>query len=76
MTTLLWILASGVLMSLIALVGSVTLAPRPATSRELVLPLVALATGSLLGGAVFPRRVVGFVTFLALLLGVRLALQP
>ncbi|MBN2489806.1 MAG: ZIP family metal transporter [Planctomycetes bacterium] len=53
MTTLLWIVASGMLMSAIALVGSLTLLLRPATLDRLIMPLVALAAGSLLGGAFF-----------------------
>jgi zinc and cadmium transporter len=53
MTTLTWIVAAGVLMCALALVGTVTLLlPRQAFDR-LVLPLVALAAGSLLGGALF-----------------------
>jgi zinc and cadmium transporter len=51
MPTLLWILASGLLMAAIALVGSLTLLLSEATLRRIVLPLVALAAGSLLGGA-------------------------
>lgn len=50
---LLWIVAGGVLMSAIALVGSLTtLLSRPALER-LQGPLVALAAGSMLGGAFF-----------------------
>lgn len=40
-------------MSVIALVGSVTLVLREATLKKLLLPLVALAAGTLLGGALF-----------------------
>jgi zinc and cadmium transporter len=40
-------------MGVIALVGSVTLLLKPATSQRLLLPLVALAAGSLIGGAMF-----------------------
>ena len=40
-------------MSAIALVGSVTLVLREATLKKLLLPLVALAAGTLLGGAFF-----------------------
>jgi zinc and cadmium transporter len=48
-----WIVASGVAMSAIALVGSVTLLlPEPAL-RRIILPLVAFAAGSLIGGAFF-----------------------
>ncbi len=51
--TLTWIVVAGVLMCALALVGALTLLlPRPAFDR-LVLPLVALAAGSLLGGALF-----------------------
>ncbi|MBN2576700.1 MAG: ZIP family metal transporter [Deltaproteobacteria bacterium] len=53
MTTFLWILSGGVLMTLIALVGSVTLVLREATLKRLLLPLVAFAAGSLIGGALF-----------------------
>lgn len=51
MTTLLWIIVSGLAMSCIALVGSVTLVLKEATLQRLLLPLVALAAGSLVGGA-------------------------
>jgi zinc and cadmium transporter len=51
--TLAWIVVFGTAMSLISLVGGVTiLLPEPALPR-LVMPLVALAAGSLLGGAFF-----------------------
>lgn len=53
MTTFVWILSSGLLMSVIALVGSVTLVLQEATLKKLLLPLVALAAGTLLGGALF-----------------------
>ena len=53
METLWWIVGSGLLMSAIALVGSVTLLLRESTLRRLLLPLVAFAAGSLLGGAFF-----------------------
>jgi zinc and cadmium transporter len=53
MTTFLWIFFSGILMSAIALVGSVTLTLREETLKKLLLPLVALAAGTLLGGALF-----------------------
>jgi zinc and cadmium transporter len=52
-TTFAWIFLSGLLMSGIALVGSVTLLLRPATLDRVVSPLVAFAAGSLLGGAFF-----------------------
>jgi zinc and cadmium transporter len=50
---LLWIVAGGVLMTLIAMVGSVTLLLEERTLKLLLLPLVALAAGSLIGGAFF-----------------------
>lgn len=53
MSTLAWIVAGGVLMSAIAMVGSVTLFLRPETLNRLLLPLVAFAAGSLIGGAFF-----------------------
>ena len=49
----LWILAGGVAMSAIALVGSVTLLLPEAALEFLILPLVAFAAGSLIGGAFF-----------------------
>jgi len=53
MTTFSWIFLSGLLMSAIALVGSLTLLLRPTTLDRVVMPLVAFAAGSLLGGAFF-----------------------
>jgi zinc and cadmium transporter len=53
MNNVFWIFASGVLMSAIALVGSVTLFLRRETLERVVTPLVAFAAGSLLGGAFF-----------------------
>ena len=53
MSTLAWIILSGVLMSAIAMVGSITLVLKPATLNRLLLPLVAFAAGSLIGGAFF-----------------------
>lgn len=53
MNALPWIVGSGLLMSAIALVGSITLVLPEATLRRILLPLVALAAGSLLGGAFF-----------------------
>jgi len=53
MTTYLWILLGGVAMSALALVGSLTLVMREATLQQLLLPLVAFAAGSLIGGALF-----------------------
>lgn len=48
-----WIFLGGVLMSAIALVGSVTLLLGAATLERVITPLVAFAAGSLLGGAFF-----------------------
>jgi len=48
-----WIFLGGVLMSAIALVGSVTLLLTEATLNRIIMPLVAFAAGSLLGGAFF-----------------------
>jgi zinc and cadmium transporter len=53
MSTFLWIFVSGMVMSSIALIGSVTLILREETLKKLLLPLVALAAGTLLGGALF-----------------------
>lgn len=53
MTTFWWILVSGLLMSAIALVGSLTLLLKSTTLDRIVLPLVAFAAGSLLGSAFF-----------------------
>ncbi len=53
METLIWIVGSSILMSLIALVGSVTLILRESTLNKIILPLVAFAAGSLIGGAFF-----------------------
>jgi zinc and cadmium transporter len=50
-TPLAWIIGGGLLMSAIALVGSVTLLLRETTLKKILLPLVALAAGTLLGGA-------------------------
>lgn len=53
MSVLLWIIASGLAMSAIALVGSVALLLSEATLKRILLPLVAFAAGSLIGGAFF-----------------------
>lgn len=53
MTTLLWIILFGFLMSCIALVGSVTLVLTQQTLERILLPLVAFAAGSMIGGALF-----------------------
>ncbi len=82
MTPLLWIIVGGILMSGIALTGGVTLILSKSTLDRLLLPLVAFAAGSLIGGALFhmipaslsrmPSSVAlvwvaaGFVTFFAI----------
>ena len=53
MTTFFWILGSGLLMSAIALSGSITLILKEQTLNKILLPLVAFAAGSLIGGAFF-----------------------
>jgi zinc and cadmium transporter len=53
MSTLAWIVVAGVAMSALALVGGTTLLLSKQTFSRLVLPLVALAAGSLIGGALF-----------------------
>ncbi len=53
MSTLAWIISSSLLMSVIALVGSVTLLLEKSTLDRIILPLVSLAAGSLIGGAFF-----------------------
>jgi zinc and cadmium transporter len=51
MQTFWWIFLGGALMSAIAVVGSVTLLLEETTLNRLIMPLVAFAAGSLLGGA-------------------------
>ena len=51
--TFIWILGSGLLMSVISLVGSATFLLPQKTFERMILPLVALAAGSLIGGAFF-----------------------
>ncbi|MFA7510556.1 MAG: ZIP family metal transporter [Mycolicibacterium vanbaalenii] len=53
MPVLLWIFVAGLAMSALALVGSVTLLIPERLFTRIVLPLVALAAGALLGGALF-----------------------
>jgi zinc and cadmium transporter len=52
-STLTWILVFGLAMSALALVGGVTTILSERTLARLLMPLVALAAGSLLGGAFF-----------------------
>lgn len=56
---LVWIVASGLAMSAIAMVGSATLVLSEGTLQRILLPLVAFAAGSLLGGAFFHMLPVG-----------------
>ncbi len=51
--TLGWIIAGGLLMSAIAMVGGVTVFMKPANLERILLPLVSLAAATLLGGAFF-----------------------
>lgn len=53
MSVLAYIVIGGIAMTAIALVGSVTLLVEEERLKRLLLPLVALAAGSLLGGAFF-----------------------
>lgn len=53
MSTFVWILLSGLLMSSIAMVGSLTLVLSHKTLDKVLLPLVAFAAGALIGGALF-----------------------
>ncbi|MBW2160153.1 MAG: ZIP family metal transporter [Deltaproteobacteria bacterium] len=53
MTVLAWIVLGGVLMTAIALTGSITLLLKESTLERIIMPLVAFAAGSLLGGAFF-----------------------
>ena len=53
MDVLVWIVGGGILMTAIALVGSLTLLLQRSTLHKIVLPLVAFAAGSLIGGAFF-----------------------
>lgn len=51
MSALAWIISSSLAMSCIALVGAVTLVLKQQTLEKIILPLVAFAAGSLIGGA-------------------------
>lgn len=53
MENLLWIITGGLLMSGVAMVGGFTVILRPKILERLLLPLVSLAAGTLLGGAIF-----------------------
>lgn len=49
---LLWIIGAGFAMSLIALIGLITLSLREKTLKKILLPLVAFSAGALLGGTI------------------------
>jgi zinc and cadmium transporter len=51
MTSFLWIVSSGVVMSAVALIGGVTLWLGAERLQRLLLPMVAFAAGTLIGGA-------------------------
>ncbi|MDY0186531.1 MAG: ZIP family metal transporter [Syntrophus sp. (in: bacteria)] len=53
MSNLVWIITGGLMMSAIAMVGAVSILMQPATLKRLLLPMVALAAGTLMGGAFF-----------------------
>jgi zinc and cadmium transporter len=53
MSVLAWIITGGLLMAIIALFGSITLLLKKETLDKLLLPLVAFAAGTLIGGAFF-----------------------
>ncbi len=53
LSTLGWILIGGLVMSLVAMVGALTLLLPPRQLQRLLIPVVSLAAGSLLGGALF-----------------------
>jgi zinc and cadmium transporter len=53
MSALAWIVGSGVAMSIIAMVGSTTLLLSENMLQRILIPLVALAAGTLVGGALF-----------------------
>ena len=53
MSTLTWIIGSSLLMSAIAMIGSVTLILKESTLQRIILPLVAFSAGALIGGAFF-----------------------
>lgn len=63
MSALAWIVSSSLLMSAIALVGSVTLILKEETLEKILLPLVAFAAGSLIGGAFLHLMPAGMVKY-------------
>jgi zinc and cadmium transporter len=73
LNSLLWILGGGVLMSMIAMVGALTLLLPPRRMEALLLPLVSLAAGSLLGGALFHMLPEGIASMRPLSAGICMA---
>jgi zinc and cadmium transporter len=67
MSVLAWIILSGLLMSAIAMVGSITLVLKQDTLEKLLLPMVAFAAGSLIGGAFFHMIPAAFASNLGVL---------
>jgi len=63
MSALGWIISSSLLMSAIALIGSVTLLLTKKTLQKITLPLVAFAAGSLIGGAFLHMIPAGLTKF-------------
>ena len=63
MSTLAWIVTSSLLMSAIALVGSLTLILQASTLQRILLPLVAFSAGSLIGGAFFHMIPAGLMAY-------------
>jgi len=63
MNTLAWIVGSSLVMSAIALVGSVTLFLKKETLDRILLPLVAFAAGSMIGGAFLHMIPAGITKF-------------
>lgn len=63
MSTLTWIVTSGVLTSVIALVGSVTLVLQKSTLERIILPLVAFSAGSLISGVFFHMIPAGLTAY-------------
>ncbi|MEK7483337.1 MAG: ZIP family metal transporter [Planctomycetota bacterium] len=53
MAQFLWILGSGILMSLFSLVGGISFLFSEATLKKMILPMVAFAAGSFMGAAFF-----------------------
>jgi zinc and cadmium transporter len=58
-----WIITTGLMMSIIALVGSITLILKKKTLKKIQVPLVAFAAGSLIGGAFLHMIPVGLAEY-------------